>query len=352
MVFGVLFKFTAEAYALNSTVQSKLDFGQNKNTTNVESPKGIFKTAIAYDQEYLNAEQRTVQRTVRFPDASQSYGNVIMHLQLDCPKGKCDSWDRAGYVAIVEPSNKEIEIMRFITPYGIGGKWSVDVTSLQSLLKESVKIKVFIDTWVKSGDVYGNGWLTTVSFDFKDPSSRLYPVSVIPLWNEQNLVIGDDTKPIGKKISPVNVQIPMDAVRVELRSLITGHGQYVQQDETKNCAEFCPKKHTFTVGGKKYSRKVWRDDCKQNPLGSAQKGRWYLARAGWCPGDIVKPWIENVTEAVQPSSTVQINYEIENYKNPDKNYNGNDHTEPLYRISSVLLIYTKPKEAAKSQMKF
>lgn len=342
VVFGLLFSLTTEAYTLNSTVQSKLDFDQNKKLLNVQSLKGKFENVIAYNKEYLNADQRTVQRTVSFPDASQSYGNVIMHLQLDCPEGKCDSWDRVGYVAVIEPNNKEIEITRFITPYGIGGKWSVDVTPLQSLLKGSVKMKVFIDTWVKSGDIYGNGWLTTISFDFKDRLSRFYPVSTIPLWNEQNLVVGDETKPISKKIPPVNVNIPANAVRIELRSLITGHGQYLQEDEAKNCAEFCPKTHTFTVERKKYSRTIWRNDCKNNPLGSSQKGTWDLARAGWCPGDTVTPWIENVTEAVKANSTVQINYELESYKNPNKNYNGNTHTEPYYRISSVLLIYTKP----------
>jgi len=328
------------------------------------------ETITAFDKEhiYFDGKEENCNKgrkkdncriatdTVSFPNTDKSYEKVTMRLKLECPNQKCDDWDRSGYVAVVK-GGKQIELMRFMTPYGVGGEWSLDVTSLQPLLKEDVQFELFIDTWVKAGHSDGDGWLATVSFDFEGSSTlgQPVPVEVIPLWNEQNLVVGDPNKPISGKIAPVSVSIPADASRVELRSLITGHGQgntefrnpKVSSAEDKyhgaGCAEWCSLEHTYSIGQTKFPKVIWRDNCSttavQNQGGSAP----FASRSGWCPGDIVYPWVENVPvsdDAAKRGATVDVNYEIEEYINKENTgYDGSNHTEPFYRTSAVLVIY-------------
>jgi hypothetical protein len=338
------------------------------------------KTITAFDKEhiYFNKEEkekencnkgrrkdncRIVTDTVSFPNTDHSYEKVTMRLKLECPDTNdpkqpsdwqnCDWWDRTGYVAVVKPDGTKIELMRFMTPYGLPGEWSLDVTSLQPLLKGNVQLELFIDTWTQPRNEYGNGWLATVSFDFEGSPSpgQPVPVEVIPLWNEQKLVVGDPNsdKSIDKLINSARVIIPAEASRVELRSLITGHGQ----GNTNNCAEWCPLKHTYSIDGTLFDpfapNSIMRD-CSNAPFGvnsthleahkSKRKTNWNGNRAGWCPGDIVQPWVEDVTEAAKPDTTVQVNYEIEKYINTlSSGYDEGNHTEPFYRTSAVLVIY-------------
>jgi hypothetical protein len=77
-----------------------------------------------------------------------------MHFALRCPAGGCDVYDRLGPVSVVEnPGAGElaVEIARFITPFGVGAAWDVDVTDLYPLLAGTQTIRVFIDTWVGLG---------------------------------------------------------------------------------------------------------------------------------------------------------------------------------------------------------
>lgn len=311
--------------------------------------------ATPFRQVTVDANNRTQKETAKFPDADHSYGKVTMRLKLECPNQRCDHWDRAGYVAVVKPDSTKIELMRFMTPYGLPGEWSLDVTSLQPLLKGDVQFELFIDTWVKAGDGngQGDGWLATVSFDFEGSPAPGQPVAVdvIPLWNEQNLVVGDPKKPINSQITPVSVSIPAGTARVELRSLITGHGQ----GNAENCAEFCSKKHSYTVKEKEYSQEIWRKDCETTVGpdkfgGQEQQGEWWHPRAGWCPGDIVYPWVENVTDVAQPGTKVQVKYGIEGMENYSKDpilegFSDEPKSEkplrtpPFYRTSAVLIIY-------------
>ena len=289
---------------------------------------------------------RIATKTVRVLEVGQEYKNVTMNLKLECPNGnKCDWYDRAGYVAVKKDGNN-IEIMRFKTPYGGGGinyTWTSQVTELQPLLKGNVQLELFIDTWVQPGHQQGDGWLATVSFDFEEGSLSERPVQVIPLWNEQDLKVGNKEE---IKLETPELSIPGDANRVELRSLITGHGQ----GNNLNCAEFCPQTHSYTVGKKKYSSRVWRDNCAENPfltsLTAENKkwiSNWTGSRAGWCPGDIVNPWVIDVTEVAQPGTTVQVKYGIEGIEQYNKepyipNFQG-ERTDPFYRTSTVLIIY-------------
>lgn len=296
---------------------------------------------------------RSIDVEVDFPPAELGYESVSLALGLRCPDGLCDWWDRAAYIAVVEDAGTEqervLEVVRFVTPYRVTGEWTIDVSALRPLLSGTRTLRVFIDTWVGPGHANGNGWLVDARFDFVGGVPAELPVEVIPLWANVEATIGDPMLPVDGQVEPVTAMIPADASRVELRSLITGHGQ----GNANNCAEFCGLTHGYLVGDAAVQRLVWRDDCGDNPIDN-QQGTWAYPRAGWCPGADVIAWVEDVTSGVELGQEVEVIYDLSAYENtcrPDSpvcmdcalgtgcDYDGGAHTPPVIKMSAMLVVY-------------
>ena len=139
--------------------------------------------------------------------------------------------------------------MRFMTLPG-APSWTVDVTALRPLLAGEVTLRVFVDTWVGPGHPQGAGWLVDASFEMKGGTPARLPVAVIPLWDEMRFDYGDPAKPVAAAVPPRQPAIPADASAVELRAIITGHGQ----GNLQNCAEFCRRTHSFRLGETSFDR--------------------------------------------------------------------------------------------------
>ena len=86
------------------------------------------------------------------------------------------------------------------------------------------------------------------------------------------------------------------------------------------------------------TKKIWRDDCYKNPT-PGQYGTWRYSRAGWCPGDIVYPWIEDITSFVKDQSKVQFVYTPEYYINRNRGDDGRSHTKPYFYKSNFLILF-------------
>jgi hypothetical protein len=297
--------------------------------------------------------QRTVDVPTSFP-AAGAYQTITLHLALDCPTDGCDPYDRLGSLGIVTQKGQDggpdtvIEIQRFITPFGVGAKWDLDVTDLRPLLSGEVTVRGFIDTWVGPGSPYGGGWLLSASFEMKGGVPSPLPVAVVPVWSLRSAVYGDPAQPIAGAVPPESVTLPA-ATSYALRSFVTGHGQ----GNADNCAEFCGKTHTMTAGSTPHAQTIWRTDCATTAA-PGQQGTYQYSRAGWCPGADVKPWTLDVTKDVAGGGAATFAYDVEAYVNtcrPDASpctgctlgtgcaYDGSSHTEPNFEVSTVLIAY-------------
>lgn len=300
------------------------------------------------------ANHRTVDGTATFPDGP--FQHVTLHLTLACPSGRCDQWDRLGSLRIASGapmgdamSPPLAEFARFVTTYGVRGAWDLDVTDLQPLFHGTQPIQAFIDTWVGPGSPYGNGWLLTASLEFTSGLAAHQPVAVVPLaWDQA--VYGDPARPIAMQLPPQSITVPATGVAsTGLYVITTGHGQ----GNVENCAEFCPRTHTVTVDGTPYKQDIWRNDCDQNPI-NTQRGNWQPSRAGWCPGDVVQPWIVDLGTTLAPGMSHTVSYDVETYVNtcrPDAAtcarctlgatcpYDGGNHTEPFYKVTAFVVLY-------------
>jgi hypothetical protein len=313
-----------------------------------------------------------------------TYASVSLHLQLDCPAGGCDHWDRAASLGIVTEApvdggshGKIVEIARWITPFGVAAGWDVDVSDLAPMLSGAVTLQGFIDTWSPQGDAPANGagWLLTTTFTFTPgtPAGKT-PIADIPLWtwpadsDPSTVPYGDPSKPLSMYVQPAAVTLPAGASSYALRSFITGHGQ----GSTDNCAEFCKATHTVTVGATPFATTPWRTCCIPEPqcelqsfpkpapgVAPGQLGSYRVPRSGWCPGSAVNAWTQDVTAAIASSSMVTFTYGLDGYVNgcraeledagtcdhtqcalgTECTYDGLNHTEPVFYISSLLVAY-------------
>lgn len=311
---------------------------------------GFDKTPVYFAGE---DNKRIVDAPVSFP-ATGAYEKITLHLSLDCPSGGCDPWDRLGTLGVVTAKGADvehdtvIEIERFVTPYHVGAQWDIDVTDLRPLLSGDVTLRGFIDTWVGPGSQYGDGWLLSASFEMKGGIPAALPVAVMPVWTMRSAVYGDPAKPIPSSLPPATLTLPSGTSSYALRTFVTGHGQ----GNAKNCAEFCSRAHTITAGTTAHEATVWRTDCATTAAPN-QEGTYKYSRAGWCPGADVRPWVLDVTKDVADGK-VTIGYDVQAYENtcrPDATtctactlgstcpYDGGNHTEPNYSVSSLLIAY-------------
>lgn len=323
------------------------------STINLEADPGDTTWVMTYDQEYHN--WATVHRdTFQLPSMSTSYSKILMYYTIGCPTAGCDPWDRLGWVKVYnDPDSTDYEIARVITPYNIVGggypgtcTWIIDVTDYAMILHDEVSFGSYIETWI--GDA--RGWLVTIEFAFIEGEPDFYPYEIVNLWQYSYAVIGDSSRSVEEKLYPLDIVIDENADKVKLRVITTGHGQ----GNTLNAAEFSQLWHSVNVGPDSVFHILWRTDCATNPC-SPQGGTWQYNRAGWCPGQSVIPWDNDITTSITAGQQVTLDYNIEPYENfcrpnnpncvsgvtcPDCDYNYTGHTEPHYTIQSHLIYYT------------
>ncbi|MBL92720.1 MAG: hypothetical protein CMH56_13025 [Myxococcales bacterium] len=343
-------------------------WGPGADDTNDDSsihgePEPIYgedQVVTVFEREHVyfgDENRRQVDTTVTMPPADHLFESVTMTVMLSCPMwggptSRCDAWDRYGWLAVVENAGEEeetvIEFWRFITPYGVGGQWEVDITDLRPLFSGDLTFRVFIDTWVGPGHESGDGWAVDLAFDYKGGTPEQVPVAVLPVWTSHSFVYGDPAVSVDPA-AQTTLTLPEGVSKGTLRVLVTGHGQ----GNAENCAEFCAKTHTVTAGDVSRPTLLWRDDCAETAVPN-QLGNWEYGRAGWCPGAFVYPWVEDISSAIEAGQELTISYAVEPYVNtcrPDAetctgcvfgtgcDYNGSSHTPPNYVLSGLLTLY-------------
>ena len=202
-----------------------------------------------------------------------------------------------------------IELMRFITPFGIGSynsqvqvygvtwedsvTYKQDITNLLPALKGEVWFGVFIGCYDKGGH--------EVSLRLKYyPDDVPQEVQAMPNAYIQPLLFTTNImEASSQEYSTVfetdtlwaDVNIPEGVKELTLRYISTGHGGWGNGDEFNKKVNYI-----FADGKPVYSYIPWRDDCgmyrKYNPSsGNFPNGMSSsdFSRSGWCPGSISLP---------------------------------------------------------------
>lgn len=296
-----------------STEWTPPDFGSYTLTINASSTGGMLSTGTttfevtddvndltvhAFDMVHVSSStaQDTIDNFV-FPTYVGSFDEIMTNFNVTCPPLGCDPWDRVGTMEAKGPNGEWIEILRYITPYGVACEHSIDATDYASIFQGLVEMRLNIGT---SND----GFVVDVSFDFQEGTPE-YKYSWVDVIWKGTFPFGDYSNL--QPMDTINWDYGSEAEASKLKILNTGHGW--GNLNTGNAAEFYNATHKIKVDDDEFDQHLWVV-CNPNPDGcQPQNGTWYHNRAGWCPGSISYVYEYDLTPYVN-SSGVEIVYEF------------------------------------------
>jgi hypothetical protein len=255
-------------------------------------------TANAGEAIWLNVNIGDEYVEIDLPSYIGAFDEIIGNLDIDCPAGGCDPWDRISGVWVKGHNGEWYEIIRYITPYGVACNSSIDLTDFRSILQGRVTFRFHLGT-------QGNGFLYTLNLDYKagDPDYNYSTIS--KLWN-QTYDFGDPDNL--QPTATINSNFPNNAKAAKLKLVSTGHGW--GDNNTGNAAEFHEDTHHIWVNGSQtFEQHNWYV-CNPNPDScSPQNGTWFHNRAGWCPGAIAQWFDYDMTPLINNSIELQYRFD-------------------------------------------
>ena len=244
--------------------------------------------------------------TLPGPVEMDGFDTMELDLYLGCEGsgeyGDCPAWDYIASLYLcdeTDPDTCTTELGRWITTYHREGRWVHDASGLMPLVASGGERRFAFYTQ--------QPYEVHLSIRFSNQGKGARPVQAIYLFSggDFDLTYNDD-------YAPITVAIPADAARVEIATVLSGHGQV----DPGNCAEFCNTTHHFFVNGTENVRSFpevgTSDGCMQQvEQGTVpnQYGTWWYGRSGWCPGKEVPVVMIDVTDQVTPGSDAVLDYE-------------------------------------------
>src|SRR3989338_2457717 len=223
----------------------------------------------------------------------------------------------------------DVEIGRYITPYGIGFDLGpqgftliYDVTDYQQYLNGMVDLAA-----------HNTQELIDLRFAFIEGTPPRDVDNIEPIWSNFRSYQYSDLDN-DNVLSAQEVALSDTSEMFKIRTRFTGHGH----NGSVNCCEWDPKDHQIFIDGvPRFTWDIWEEsDCGANP-NTGQGGTWPYAREGWCPGDMVKDYHHEITSYVTPGDTIEVDYDIENIPvNDQAQGNGN------YVMALDLVSYSAP----------
>lgn len=234
----------------------------------------------AVDGVWCNPSIPQVVVEAELPSFVGAFDEIIGHFEVKCPDGGCGEWDRVSDLKIINHKGDTIEVIRYITPYGVPCDHEIDLTDYASLLQGKVDVIV-------NGATLDNGYEYYLDLEYKAGTPDYLYSTVHKVWNE-TYQFGDFA--MLQPVDGFTFEFSDDAQAATLKLVSTGHGW--GDLNTSNAAEFYEATHNLWINGvETFEQHNWQT-CNPNPDGcQPQNGTWYHNRAGWCPGAIA-PWFD------------------------------------------------------------
>ena len=206
-----------------------------------------------------------------------------------------------------DPCGQRTEVVRWITPYWRRGhrRWIIDASPFLSKVAAGGPQTFRVEL--------GPSWERATERDV-DITVRLSTrggarsMGVVKAYGGGAFDAG-----YNERHAPFTFTPDADAQRVELVSVISGHGQ----DDATNCSEWCDHRHRFTVNGDALPE--IRSDiaigglraCAEKAnagVSPGQGGNWAPGRAYWCPGMPVNAIRQDITDLVDLGVENELTY--------------------------------------------
>jgi hypothetical protein len=260
----------------------------------------------------MTTTTRTFTVPITLPDMATMAGYDTLEVDaiVDCQAQNpfaCSEWDRIADVNLCldgAACTNYTEISRWITPYWRRGRqhYVMDASPMLALLRAGGAQTFFVElgpTWERA-----TSWHAAVSLRFSHHGGVPNASTAVRAFTGGNFDATYNTSH-----TPFTFTPPTGTTRVELVTLLTGHGQ----DSTTQCSEWCDHRHTFTVNpGTAHPSVLPTIMHTGMPIGSpfgcaaratagvipGQLGNWEQERAYWCPGLAVQPIRADITSMV------------------------------------------------------
>jgi hypothetical protein len=269
---------------------------------------------------------------VAFPDGE--YKSASMTIRLGPTVGP---WDRPARVVLIDEAGEEIELARLMTPYGVGGEWTVDLTHALPLLTGKKRIQVSVESMVLPTEKWT--FDAKIHLESGTPAPGEKPVAAEPFVHDHRVEYGKPEQPSARSAT---IDVPEGTQKTTLNLLLTGLGHWNGSD-SQEAGEFARKYRDSTIyvdGEPVETKAVWRDDCAEphgvnntrHPNPNHQYGTYKYSRNGWCPGDTVDSWEVDLGQL--PAGEHEITWEPDQaYVNRRPNPGLNN---PYYDVSGIV----------------
>ena len=222
---------------------------------------------------------------------------------------------------------EDIEIGRFITPYGInlslgsnGFEWRYDITDYANLFHDSVELSA------------GNTQeLIDMKFIMIQGTPPADVIQVDQLWNKGVASYSYANLDNDVNLSSNLVTLNPSTDEIKLKTRLTGHGHNSNSGNYPHCCEWKDNTHYLTANGTAAANwHIWRDDCAENPV-FPQGGTWPGQREGWCPGDVVLENEFRLTNYIQ-SGQITLDYDITPVPTSNLGMGGGNYVTAMHLI--------------------
>ena len=199
------------------------------------------------------------------------------------------------------------EVARWITPYWREGRWVTDISQMLPLIARGGRHTF---RWYSKHqfDPREVPYFISLSFRLSNRNRGMRPAELRTLWSSE----GERFDSMyDSRHAPQRFTVPAGTRKVELYSVITGHGA-----ETGQCAEFCNHTHHFALNGGtpnsiRFPEAQTTQGCADRVNEGVvpnQHGTWYFGRGGWCPGQEVRPHVIDLTPQLRMGAENEITY--------------------------------------------
>jgi len=253
---------------------------------------------LAVDDVWINTGNASEVVDAELPSYLGAYGQITGTLEVNCPPGGCGEWDRVASIDARGHDGKWVEIIRYITPYGVACSHTIDLTDYMSILQGKVSFRVNCGT-------LDNGYLWDLTINYTEGTPQHNYSYIDVIWWE-TYQFGDYANL--QPVEDFTYNFKENAESATFKLVSSGHGW--GDLNTSNAAEFYEATHHIWINGEEtFEQHNWYD-CNPNPDAcQPQNGTWYHNRAGWCPGAIAQ-WYDYDLTTFIPEETLQLGYKF------------------------------------------
>lgn len=292
--------------------------------------------------DHVLTDNRTTAyaREVDLPPASWAFGRVLLTLSIHDAGEAWDEWDRNGEVSVKDDDGRTLGIVPFITSYRTECHWVVDVTPFRPLLAGRRTIELAAGT-----TFYKNrGYRMSLALEYHHGAPALEPFAVVPLWHGTAHYRSQENH-FRDFFGPREVAVPRQTRAARLFVTTTGHSQVGEFTPSRRTIVFTPDTAAPEAASIAFDNVLWRTDVYLNP-NRPQFGTWHFARAGWAPGDVVRPWWIDLTAHFVPGVTARLEYHPQPYEFPDQQPRPTPEqvAEATHVVRAYLILYREAAE--------